>query len=49
MERLQKNGELDLKCQPIFPEDIITELGIIEREPMPFEYGMRYYLNGTPY
>jgi hypothetical protein len=46
---LQNNKRLKLICSPIFPDDLVSELGITDREPMPYAYGRRYQLNGTPY
>jgi hypothetical protein len=45
---LRSGKRLDIKCRPVFPEDMLVELGT-EQEPMPYEYGKRYYLNGAPY
>ncbi len=46
---LSSNKKLSLRCKPIHPEDLLVEMGIANREPLPFEYGKRYYLNGRPY
>ncbi|MCP9625827.1 hypothetical protein NML43_01865 [Rhodopseudomonas palustris] len=46
---LSANKHLVLACRPIFPEDLLDEMGVQELDPMPLEYGRRYYLNGTPY
>jgi hypothetical protein len=40
---------LDLPCFPIFPEELLSELDISKRDPMPYEYGRRYLLSGRPY
>jgi hypothetical protein len=46
---LAANEKLALACTPIFPQDLLRVLGVVERDPLPFEYGRRYYLNGIPY
>jgi hypothetical protein len=46
---IRSSKQLEIKCCPVFPEEIILELGVTEREPMPYEYGKRFYLNGLPY
>jgi hypothetical protein len=49
MRALQNNKKLKLRCCPIFPEQLLIRQAITEREPLPYEYGRRYYLNGRPY
>lgn len=44
---LSSNKRLTLRCKAIYPEDLLIELDVNDREPLPFEYGRRYYLNGT--
>jgi hypothetical protein len=46
---LSNNKRLTLTCKPIYPEDLLLELGIKDREPLPFQYGRRYYISGVPY
>jgi hypothetical protein len=46
---LSANRRLVLLCKPIYPEDLLVELDVKDREPLPFEYGRRYRLNGVPY
>lgn len=46
---LANNRKLDLSCKPIFPADLLDRLNIKERDPLPFQYGPRYMLNGLPY
>ncbi|SNT53142.1 hypothetical protein SAMN05216374_4626 [Tardiphaga sp. OK246] len=46
---LSSNKKLLLRCKPIFPEALLVEMGIANREPLPFEYGRRYSLNGLPH
>ena len=43
------NRGLRLKCEPVFPSDLLDKMGIVERDPLPFEYERRYTLNGIPY
>jgi len=38
-----------LPCRPITPSVLLDELGIKERDPLPFEYGCRYLLSGRKY
>jgi hypothetical protein len=42
-------GKLQLACCPISPSDFLAELGVRNRDPLPFEYGKRYTLAGMPY
>jgi hypothetical protein len=46
---LSTNKRLSLRCRPIYPEDLLLEMGIADRQPLPYQYGRRYYLNGVPY
>jgi hypothetical protein len=46
---VSKLGKLKLPCSPISPSDLLDELGVRERDPLPFQYGRRYYLSGMPY
>jgi hypothetical protein len=46
---LSSNKQLTLLCQPVYPEDLLTRMGLAEREPLPLEYGRRYLLSGVPY
>jgi hypothetical protein len=46
---LSSNKKLVLTCTPIYPEDLLVELGVPDREPIPFQYGRRYYISGAPY
>jgi hypothetical protein len=46
---LSPNKRLVLRCKPIYPEDLLIELNVKDRERPPFEYGRRYYLNGIPF
>jgi hypothetical protein len=42
-------GKRTLPCQPIYPSELLDDLGIKERDPLPYEYGRRYTLGGQPY
>jgi hypothetical protein len=46
---LSSNKRLTLLCRPVYPEDLLTQMGVADREPLPFEYGRRYLLSGVPY
>lgn len=46
---LGTNRDLQLKCRPVFPTDLLDALNVKERDPLPFQYGRRYTLNGIPY
>ena len=46
---LKSNCRLKTRCIPICPSDLLEVLGIEELEPLPFEFGRRYYLSGRPY
>jgi hypothetical protein len=41
--------ELNLRCVPVLPTDLLSQLGVANRDPMPFEYGARYFLTGQRY
>lgn len=43
---LRQLKNLKLVCKPILPSELMTSLSVIDPEPMPFEYGRRYMLNG---
>jgi hypothetical protein len=45
---LANNRKLKLNCRPIFPTDLLDVLEVKERDPLPFQYGRRYTLNGMP-
>jgi hypothetical protein len=46
---LSSNKNLGLTCKPVYPEDLLVDLGVMDREPMPFQYGRRYYISGIPF
>jgi hypothetical protein len=46
---LANDRTLQLDCRPIFPADLLDVLKVSERDPLPFQYGRRYTLNGLPY
>lgn len=45
---LTQSSKVELPCLPVFPSDLLTILGVEEREPMPYEPGRFYYLWGQP-
>lgn len=36
-------------CYPITPSELLEKIGISERDPMPYEFGKRYTLQGIPW
>lgn len=44
-----RDGKIKLACTPIAPGELLSQLVIVERDALPFEYGKRYYLSGQPY
>jgi len=37
------------RCVPVLPTDLLSQLGIAKRDPLPFQYGARYTLGGVRY
>jgi hypothetical protein len=45
---MTETKKIALRCRPISPETLLTELGIAERDPLPFEHGQFYTVGGKP-
>ena len=39
----------EMACRVQSPDEMLSEMGVSEREPFPFEFGKWYYLSGLPY
>jgi hypothetical protein len=48
IQAITKLDKTDLPCKPISPEDLLSELGVTERDPFPYEEGQFYNLFGMP-
>lgn len=46
---LGNNRKIVLRCTPLGPCELLDKLEVTDRDPLPFEYGRRYLLNGVPY
>jgi hypothetical protein len=46
---VMKIRKLTLRCIPVLPTDLLSQLGIAKRDPLPFQYGARYLLSGHRY
>ena len=46
---LSNTCHMKIRHKPILPSQLLHNMGIAERDPMPFKYGRRYTLNGQMY
>jgi len=37
------------RCVPVLPTDLLAQLGVAKHDPLPFQYGARYTINGMRY
>ncbi len=49
MNGVRRDKKLELNCRIIAPSELLDNLGIESREPLPYEYGKLYPLFGRPY
>lgn len=45
---LTQTRKLDLPCKPVSPSELLNDLGVTEREPLPYEPGQFYDVFGQP-
>jgi hypothetical protein len=43
---IRNDKKLVMACQPVLPTTLLDILEVTERQPMPYEYGEEYLLNG---
>ena len=46
---VRRNRRFENKSIIKYPTEILVDLEVIEKVPLPFEYGKRYYINGMEF
>lgn len=46
---VRQDRDLELLCKPVLPSELLATFGEASSEPMPYEYGQTYLLNGRRY
>ena len=46
---IREDHSLGLFCKPVLPSELLATFDIVPSEPMPYEYGQTYLLNGRKY
>lgn len=48
LRAMRETKRMALPCKPVSPDELVTDLGITELEPFPFELNQFYTIWGTP-